>query len=116
MAEGLRGGGSKGNLGMVVVQVSAARAEDLNAILKRMNDYVAQENYPKALEELSWACKAIEKMHAVRIAKLLPATVEGFTADPPKLQSAMGFSQIECKYKKGGQKITLSIAGTGGSG
>ena len=76
-----------------------------------MNEYVAQENFPKALEELSWAGKEIEKLHVAKISKVLPAAVNGFTGDAPKFQSVMGFSTIEREYKKGSDSIKLSIEG-----
>lgn len=95
---------------------SSARAEDVNVILKRMNEYIAQENFPKALEELSWAEKEVQKMNMTKLGKVLPADVQGFTGQPVSTQSAMGFSTIEREYKKGTQQITLSIAGAAGAG
>ena len=104
----------------VLLVPAYARAEDLNAILKRVNDYIAQENFPKALEELTWAEKEVQKMNTQKLGKVLPGEVQGFVGDPVKSQSAMGFTSIERNYKKGNQTIALSIAGTssgpGGAG
>ena len=103
-------------LSCLLLGIQPAKADDLNTIIKRMNEFVAQENYPKALEELSWATKEVEKMHSGKIAKVIPATVNGFVGDAPKFQSVMGFSSIERQYKKGSDSIHVSIEGIASSG
>lgn len=97
--------------------VQPACAEDINEIFKKVNDYVAKENFPKAIEELGWAKKEIEKLNSQKIGKLLPNEVNGFTGDAPKIQSALGFTTIERNYTNGGKTIVLNLAGgAGGAG
>ena len=41
---------------------TVAQAEELKTIFERVNKYVAENNYSKALSELKWAEKELEKM------------------------------------------------------
>jgi len=93
-----------------------AAAEDINEVFKKVNEYVQQKNYPKAMEELQWAQKELEKLNQQRLSELLPKTIEGFVGEETEVQSAMGFTSIERQYNKGEQGIRLSIAGTGSAG
>lgn len=88
-------------------------AEDVNEIFKKVNTYIGEQNYPKALEELSWAKKEIEKLNSSKIGTLLPASVNGFTGGEVKVQSAMGFDNIERMYTGNGKEITVSVTGGG---
>jgi len=92
-----------------------AVAEDINEVFKKVEEYVQQKNFPKAMEELGWAQKELEKMHQARLAELLPGSIDGFTGEEPQFQSAMGFSSIERQYVKGDDSIRLSIAGAAGA-
>jgi hypothetical protein len=100
---------------LVMVTPQLSLAEDVNEIFKKVNGYITEQNYPKALEELSWAKKEIEKLNSTKIGTLLPATVNGFTGADVKVQSAMGFDNIERDYSGNGKKITVSVTG-GGAG
>jgi hypothetical protein len=91
-----------------------ALAEDINEVFKKVNEYVQQKNYPKAMEELTWAQKELEKMHQARLSELLPATIDGFQGGETEVQQVMGFSNIERQYSKDDKNIRLAIAGTGG--
>jgi hypothetical protein len=92
-----------------------AFGEDINEVFKKVNDYVQQKNYPKALEELSWAQKELEKLHQQRLSELLPAEVNGFKGGDTQVQQMMGFSNIEREYTSGEQSIRIAITGTGGT-
>lgn len=92
-----------------------AAAEDINEVFKKVNEYAAKKNYPKALEELQWAQKELEKLNQQRLAELLPKDVDGFVGEEPQVQSAMGFTTIERQYNKGEKGIQVSIAGGGGA-
>lgn len=100
----------------LVLAPSSAFAEDINEIFKKVNSYIAEQNYPKALEELSWAKKEIEKMNSSRIGTLLPKDLNGFTGNEPTVQSALGFNNIERTYKSGERTIKVSITGGGADG
>jgi hypothetical protein len=91
----------------------SAQAEDINAIFKKVNDLVAAKNYPKALEELGWATKELEKLNSQQLQSFLPDEVAGFTGKKAEINSALGMTNIERKYTK--EKMRLKIAITGGS-
>jgi hypothetical protein len=93
-----------------------AHAEDINEIFKKVNTYVQEQNYPKALEELNWARKEIEKLNTQRIGTLLPNSLNGFNGGETKVQSAMGFNNIEKDYTQGEKSIKVSITGGGADG
>jgi hypothetical protein len=97
----------------VVLLPSPSFAEDLNEIFKKLNTYIAEQNYPKALEELGWAKKELEKLNSVKIGALLPKEVNGFTGGEPSVQSALGFNNIERNYTSGSKSIKVSITGGG---
>lgn len=99
---------------IVALGHSPVRAEDLNQIFSKVNQYVQEKNYPKAMEELTWARKELEKLHQTRVAQILPADIAGFNGEEPTFASVMGLSTIERQYRAGEKKIKLSI--TGGSG
>jgi hypothetical protein len=101
-------------VGMVALS-QGAHAEDINQVFSKVNEYVQQKNYPKALEELSWAQKELEKMHQARLSQLLPSEVAGFKGADPELNSALGFSNVERQYSSGEKSIQLSLTGTGGT-
>ena len=92
-----------------------AHAEDIGEVFKKVQEYAQQKNYPKAMEELQWAQKELEKLHQQRLGELLPADVDGFKGSDTEVQSAMGFSNIERQYSKGDQSISLSISGANGA-
>ena len=92
-----------------------ALGEDINEVFKKVNEYVQQKNYPKAMEELTWAQKELEKLHQERLSQLLPAEVEGFKGGDTQVQQMMGFSNIERDYTNGEKNIRLAISGTSGT-
>lgn len=97
-------------------QSSVVYAEDLNTIFSRVNELIASKNYPKAMDELGWAKKEIEKLHQTRLGELLPADVNGFKGGETTFQTALGFTNIERMYEGAGKSVKLSIAGGGGAG
>jgi hypothetical protein len=92
-----------------------ALGEDINDVFKKVNEYVQQKNYPKAMEELTWAQKELEKLHQQRLSELLPAEVEGYKGGDTQVQQMMGFSNIEREYSNGDKNIRLAITGTSGT-
>jgi hypothetical protein len=101
---------------LILVAPQLSRAEDINEIFKKVNGYVTEQNYTKALEELSWAKKEIEKLNSTKIGTLLPTTVNGYTGGEVKVQSALGFDNIERTYTGSGKNIQVSITGGGAAG
>jgi hypothetical protein len=93
----------------------AIHAEELNDIFKRVNDLVAQRNYSKALDELSWAKKEIEKLNTGQVASFFPDTLGGLKGDKFESSSALGFHSAERTYR-GGDSVTIKVSLTGASG
>ena len=100
----------------VVAVPLAGRAEDLNEIFKRVNDLIAQKNYPKALDELGWAKKEIEKMNSNAVQTYLPDSLGGFTGGKTTVNNAMGMMNIERPYTKGDATVKVSLVGGSGGG
>jgi hypothetical protein len=98
----------------------SSRAEDINTIFRKVNDLITAKNYTKALEELGWAQKEIEKMNLTQIQSFFPDTLAGFTGAKFEANSALGMSNLERQYTKAGgtESIKLSLSGSasGGSG
>jgi hypothetical protein len=95
---------------------SPALAEDLSVIVGRVQEYAKSQNYPKALEELQWAQKELQKLHAERVKSFLPDQLQGYHGQKLESSGALGFSQIERKYVNGEKTVTISITGNASSG
>lgn len=95
-----------------------AQAEDLNAIFKRVNDFIAAKNYAKALEELGWARKEVEKMNVTQIQTFFPDSLAGFTGAKFETNSALGLTNLEREYTKadGGARVKVTLSGGSGGG
>lgn len=92
-------------------------AEDLNDIFKRVNDLVAQKNYSKALDELSWARKEIEKLNTGQVSSFFPDTLGGLKGDKFESSSALGFHNAERTYRDGvNTEVKVSLTGASGGG
>lgn len=90
-------------------------AEELDAIFKRVNEMVTAKNYSKALDELSWAKKEIEKLHTVQLQTFLPEKLGGYTGEKVQSNSALGFMEMSRVYKKAGDEASVVVALTGGA-
>lgn len=93
---------------------SLSYAEDINDIFKRVNDFIAQKNYSKAMSELDWAKKEIEKMHYARVEEFFPDEIVGFKGAPAKKSAALGLSNFEREYTGAEGQIRLSLVGGAG--
>lgn len=102
------------NLFFILFFTNMALAEDINEIFKRVNEFIAQKNYSKAISELDWAKKEIEKMHNSRIDEFFPNEINGFKGSPSKKSSALGISNYERDYS--GSEGQIKLALVGGSG
>lgn len=98
---------------VVLLSFSTAVAEDLNVIFKKVNELVASNNYPKAMEELEWARKEIEKLHLTKLKGFLPESVAGFKGGEIESSAALGFTNLERKYVSGQNSVKVSLTGTG---
>lgn len=94
---------------------TSAFAEDINDIFKRVNDLIAQQNYSKALNELNWASKEIEKMHNQKLQGFLPDTLSGLAGGKIESTSALGFTNLERTYTNAADKSTVKVSLSGGT-
>lgn len=101
---------------VLCVVPAVSRAEDINEIFKRVNELVAKKNYPKALEELTWAKKEIEKMNSSSITTFFPDSLAGFTGEKAEVSNALGMMNVERRYTKGEKALKLSLTGGGPAG
>jgi hypothetical protein len=92
-----------------------ASAEDIQAIFQRVKELADNKNYSKAIEELSWAKKELEKMNAEKIQSFLPDKVLELNGDKPQSNSALGFTNIERTYSGADASIKVSLTGSGGN-
>ncbi|NMC62640.1 MAG: hypothetical protein GYA55_05660 [SAR324 cluster bacterium] len=95
---------------------SMSLAEDINAIFKRVNEFVEKKNYAKAMEELDWAKKEIEKMHVTRVQEFFPDTLGGMKGEKFDSNSMLGFNNVERDYIEGKKKVSVSLTGGTGQG
>jgi len=91
------------------------KAEELKDIFGRVQQMVEAKNYTKALDELGWAKKEIEKLNTAQLKTFFPDTLNGYSGDKFEANSILGISNVERTYKKeGAGEIKVSL--TGGSG
>lgn len=100
----------------LLVSASTALAEDLDTIFAKVKTLSEAGNYTKAMEELGWAQKELQKKHFARLESLLPNEVAGFKGGEVQSQSAVGITSVERSYSKGAESVKLSLAGGAGGG
>ncbi len=96
---------------LLPILASESSAEELDIIFKKVNEFVEKKNYPKAIEELNWAKKELEKLHNEKLKSFLPDELAGFSAGEVEAQTAFGFNTIERTYTGLGNSFTLTLSG-----
>lgn len=90
-----------------------AFAEDLKQIFEKVQQYYQEKNYSKALEELGWAQKEIEKANSQVTQSFFPDTVEGFKGGKIENTSVFGMMNIERSYEKSdSETVKVSLMGS----
>ena len=97
----------------VLLLPAISTAEDIATLQKRFNEYMEKENYPKALEELSWIKKEVENQNAKKVQAFFTDELGGMTGQKVEANNALGFTNIERRYKGNSNNVTVSL--TGGS-
>ena len=90
---------------------TVAYAEDLKPIFDKVQQYYQEKNYAKALEELSWAQKELEKANTQATLGFFPDEVEGFKGGKVENANVFGMTNIERTYKKSSDSIKVSLLG-----
>lgn len=93
---------------------TAALAEDINEIFKKVNELTAAGKYSTAIKELAWAEKELQKLNSEKLQTFLADTVAGFSGQKIESNSAMGISNIERAYTQGNVSIKASLTNAGG--
>jgi hypothetical protein len=103
-------------LGLVGLTMAApVLAEDLKTILDKVMVLEKEGNYQKALDELGWAKKELEKKNSEQLVKLFPDELGGLKGEKAEVNSALGFTNIERNYSNDTTEVKVSITGTGGA-
>lgn len=101
---------------VAMLPISHCLAEDLKDLLGRVQKLADEKNFPKALEELNWVQKELQKQHSTQLERFFPNEIKGFKGEKMKVNAALGFSEIERTYTGGERTITLSLAGGSAAG
>lgn len=104
---------SLASLGLLaVLHAAPACADDLKQILDKAQQYYQERNYAKALEELSWAQKEIEKANSEVTLSFFPNEVAGYKGGKVENTNILGITNIERTYSKGdSESIKVSLIG-----
>lgn len=100
--------------GLVLGITPRIQAEELETIFGRVNGFVGQKNYSKALEELEWARKELEKLHTQRLQSFFPDQLGEYKGAPAEVNGALGFTNVERRYSSGSSSVTVSLIGQSG--
>lgn len=92
------------------------QAEELSQIFGRVNELVASKQYPKALEELQWARKEIEKLHNGSLTAFMPDQIAGFVGAKSEITNVLGMTNIERSYTKGEATVKVAIQAASAAG
>lgn len=96
--------------------VCSLGAEELPDLLKRVEEFANKGNYAKAIEELSWVKKELEKMNFKKIEEFFPDELAGLKGSAFETSSAMGMTNLERQYKGSGQDVKLSLTAAASGG
>lgn len=102
----------------VTTAAQGAQGEDPAKLLDNVAGFVKSGEYPRALEELGWARKSIEALHAARIQTFLPDQLAGLAGQPARSQGAAGLVNISREYVRDSMRVTVSLtdSSSGGAG
>jgi hypothetical protein len=101
---------------LVAVSGGSLMAENLEEVLGNTKKYYDAQNFPKAMSELEWAKKEIEKAHNDKLKSFFPEQLMGLTGGKVEANGALGFNVVERSYDSQGKKVKLSIMGGSGGG
>ena len=82
---------------LLLSTANIALAEDLKEILTRVQQLSEQKKFKKALEELAWAQKDLEKQHSTGVKAFFPDELAGYKGAPATSQNMLGISNFERK-------------------
>ena len=89
-------------------------ADEIDKIAAKVSEYINAGNYPKALEELAWYQKEVEKLHFARILDFFEEELAGYKRQQPKIQSTVRLSTVEAIYSNESEQIKAVLTGSSG--
>ena len=69
----------------------------------------------KAIDELSWAKKELDKLHSQKLTTFFPAEVGGLKGAEPKNENVLGLMTLTRNYSGADTDIELTLVGASGS-
>ncbi|MCG6873386.1 MAG: hypothetical protein LJE84_13965 [Gammaproteobacteria bacterium] len=87
--------------------------QNIENVMKKSLEYVDKGNFVKAMNELDWAKKDIEKLHVAKLLTYLNDELGGFTGAPVQSSGAMGIMAIARDYRKDDIRVKVTITSTG---
>jgi hypothetical protein len=100
---------------LTILAAAPVSAQDLEGC-GDFQRYVDREDYPKALEELTWCRNSIEELHFAKLKAIVSRTVAGYASDGATSESVLGIANVEARYSMGSDRITLNLMGGAAAG
>lgn len=96
-----------------LIVADTACAEELKAIFDKVQQYYQEKNFAKALEELSWAQKEIQKASAQVTQSFFPEEIDGYKGGKLENTEVFGIVNVERSYVKGeSESVKVSLMGS----
>ena len=102
-------------LAIALLAPSFAFGEEIEKIFENVVKLKNDGNYAKAINELTWASKELERMNVEKLKSFLPDTVSGFTGQEVTANAVMGLTSIERNYSKDDISVKVSLTNTSGN-
>lgn len=100
---------------LMIAGTQTLKADELDDTFAKIKSLVAEKNYTKAMEELSWAQKSIEKMNQGRLQTFFPDALQSFQGGKFESNAALGFLAASRPYSAGEKSIKVELT-TGSAG
>lgn len=98
-------------VGALVLVSGGVQAENLPDLLKKVQDYANAGNFSKAIAELDWVRKELEKGNQQKLQEFFPKEVAGYSRGNVESANVMGMSNTEASYKKDSSQVKVSLTG-----
>ncbi len=99
-----------------LVATPAWAQDDLDEVLETFEAMVADGNYPRALEELEWARRALVKAHHAQIEALFPLWLGGAEGGEIARQEVFGMTMHTRRYVGADGRRLEAVLTEGGAG
>ena len=93
----------------------AVSAQDLEGC-DTFQRYVDREDFPRALEELTWCRNSVEELHFQKLREIVERNLAGYDPVSVSVEAALGFAVVEAEYSDGTNRLLLSLTGGAAGG